>query len=162
HAGYLIAAGRSVTRLPANVDLAGASLFRMAGVSRHGVRLTGIAAGDLVVVIGQGMIGQMSAQAARGRGAAGFSSDLIKLGVEASARYSADRAIDASAEDLLDVVLEESPQGADVVVETTGDSRMFAACRDLIRPEGRICLQGYYPDPIVVDFHSAHLKRPSV
>jgi threonine dehydrogenase-like Zn-dependent dehydrogenase len=59
-------------------------------------------------------------------------------------------------------VLEESPQGADVVIETTGNNRMFAICRELIRPEGRICLQGYYPDPILVDFHPTHLKRPTV
>ena len=32
----------------------------------------------------------------------------------------------------------------------------------LVRHEGRICLQGYYPDPIVIDFHAAHVKRVTV
>ncbi len=162
HVGYIVAAASSVTRVDPEVDLAGAALFRMAGVSRHGVRLAGVASGDIVVVIGQGMIGQMSAQAARERGARVITADLISLRVDASVRYSADRAVDVSAEDLAGVVREEAPKGADVVIDTTGNSGMFETCRELIRPEGRICLQGYYPDPIEIDFHPTHLKRPTV
>ena len=39
HAGYLVAAASEVWRVARDVDLAGASLFHMAGVARHGVRL---------------------------------------------------------------------------------------------------------------------------
>jgi threonine dehydrogenase-like Zn-dependent dehydrogenase len=39
---------------------------------------------------------------------------------------------------------------------------MFARCVDLVRYEGHICLQGYYADPIGVEFHRTHLKRPTV
>ena len=52
---------------------------------------------------------------------------------------------------------EEAPGGADVVIDTTGDHRIFPRCRDLIRHEGRIAMQGYYPDPIQIDFHPTHL-----
>jgi threonine dehydrogenase-like Zn-dependent dehydrogenase len=31
-----------------------------------------------------------------------------------------------------------------------------------VRSEGRICLQGYYPDMLEIDFHPTHLKRASV
>lgn len=162
HVGYLVSDRSAVTRVDPSVDLAGASLFRMAGVSRHGVRLTGVEPEDVVVVIGQGIIGQMSAQAARARGARVITADLIPLRVEASALYSADRAVDVSVEDLQTVVKEEAPDGADVVIDTTGNSGMFGTCLDLVRHEGRICLQGYYPDPIEIDFHPTHLKRPTV
>jgi 2-desacetyl-2-hydroxyethyl bacteriochlorophyllide A dehydrogenase len=162
HTGALVQAREDVVRLDAGVDLGAASLLRMAGVSRHGVRLTGIDAGDLVVVIGQGMIGQMSAQAARARGARVIASDVIDRRLAASAAYSADRVVDASVEDLADVVRVEAPDGADVVIDTTGISGMFATCIDLVRAEGRVCLQGYYPDPIEVRFHPTHLKRPTV
>lgn len=118
--------------------------------------------GDLVVVIGQGLIGQMSAQAARRAGARVIASDLIRSRVTAAASYSADRAIQAPLQDLADVVREEAPGGADVVIDTTGNSRIFLTCVDLVRPEGRICFQGYYPDRFEVDFHAAHLKRPSL
>lgn len=162
HTGHLVAPRSAVTKLDPSLDLAAASLLRMAGVSRHGVRLTGVREGDVVAVIGQGLIGQMSAQAARANGARVIASDLMPARVAVSAKHSADRAVDASTEDLAETVREEAPGGADVVIETTGNARLFLTCVDLVRPEGRICLQGYYPDDIEVDFHPTHLKRPSV
>jgi len=162
HTGALVQTRDDVTPLETGVDLGAASLLRMAGVSRHGVRLTGVEPGDLVVVIGQGMIGQMSAQASRAREARVIASDLIAARLEASSAHSADRVVDASAEDLVAVVREEAPDGADVVIDTTGISSMLATCVDLVRWEGRICLQGYYPDPIEVEFHPTHLTRATV
>ena len=162
HTGYLVAPRSAVTKLDPDLDLASASLLRMAGVARHGVRVTGVYEGDTVAVIGQGLIGQMSAQAARRQGARVISSDLIGSRVAASAKYSADRALDATTEDIAEAIREEAPHGADVVIETIGNARLFLTCVDLVRREGRICLQGYYPDLIEVDFHPTHLKRPTV
>ena len=162
HTGMLVQAREDVTRLDPSADLAAASLLRMAGVSRHGVRLTGVDPGDVVVVIGQGMIGQMSAQAARREGARVIAADVIPARVAASAAHSADRVVDASVEDLAAVVREEAPTGADVVIDTTGIGGMLETCVEYVRREGKICLQGYYPDPIRVEFHPTHLKRATV
>lgn len=159
HSGYLVAPQSAVVTLPVEVDLAEASLYHMAAVSLHGARLTNIQPGEIVLVIGQGMIGQMSAQAARLRGAYVITSEISKLRVELSSRYSADRAVDVSNENLLDVIREETSEGVDVVVDTTGNSEIIGQCLNLVRREGRICLQGYYPDPIEIDFHTTHLKR---
>ena len=160
HAGYLIADRTQVWRVAPEVDLAEASLYHMAGVSRHGVRLTGVKAGDLVAVIGLGMIGQMSAQAARRVGARVIATDLIAVRRDLAAQHSADRVVEAS--ELERAVHEEAPAGADVAIDTTGVSGMFDRCLGLIRREGRIAMQGYYPDPIAVDFHATHLRRPLV
>lgn len=162
HSGYLVAARSQVTPLEPGVDLAAAALYHMAGVSRHGVRLTKVQPGELVAVIGLGMIGQMSAQAARRAGARVIAADLISSRVEAAAKHSADRAVNANAERLEDVIHAENPHGADVVIDTTGDHRLFDRCLGLIRSEGRITMQGYYPDPISIDFHRTHLQRPTV
>lgn len=162
HSGYLVAARSQVTPLASGVDMAAAALYHMAGVSRHGVRLTKIQPGELVAVIGLGMIGQMSAQAARRAGARVVAADLIPQRVEAAAKHSTDRAVNANAELLEDVIRGENPHGADVVIDTTGDHRIFDRCLGLIRCEGRITMQGYYPDPISIDFHRTHLQRPTV
>ncbi len=162
HSGYLVADRASVTKVAPEVDLAEAALYHMAGVSRHGVRLTKVQPGDLVVVIGLGMIGQMSAQAARRVGARVIATDLISLRVELAAKHSADRVVDANAESLEDIVREEASEGADVVIDTTGDHRVFPRCLGLIHREGRIAMQGYYPEPISIDFHPTHLQRPTV
>jgi 2-desacetyl-2-hydroxyethyl bacteriochlorophyllide A dehydrogenase len=160
HSGYLVASRSEVWRVAPEVDLAAASLYHMAGVSRHGVRLAGIRAGDLVVVIGLGMIGQMAAQAARRAGARVIATDLIPERRALAASHSADRVVEP---DEVDTVLRaEAPAGADVVIDTTGIASMFDRCLELVRYEGRIAMQGYYPDPIAIDFHPTHLKRPLV
>lgn len=162
HSGYLVVDADQAWKVSPSVDLAGVSLFHMAGVSRHGVRLTKIQPGDLVVVLGLGMIGQMSAQAARRVGARVIASDLIPIRVELAAAHSADRAVNIDEEDLQDVLRAEAPQGADVVIDTTGISSIFGECLELVKHEGRIAMQGYYPDPIEIDFHPTHLQRPTV
>jgi 2-desacetyl-2-hydroxyethyl bacteriochlorophyllide A dehydrogenase len=162
HAGYLVASRSAVWQVAPEADLAAASLFHMAGVSRHGVRLAKVQPGDLAVVIGLGMIGQMSAQAARRQGARVIATDLIPLRRELAAAHSADRVVDGSAESLEDAVRSEAPDGADIVIDTTGISQMFDRCLELIHREGRIAMQGYYPDPISIDFHPTHIQRPTV
>jgi NADPH2:quinone reductase len=104
HAGILVASRSAVTRVAPDVDLGAAALYHMAGVSRHGVRLANVQPRDLVAVIGLGMIGQMSAQAARTAGARVIAADLIPLRVDAAAKHSADRAFDANVTRLEDAV----------------------------------------------------------
>src|SRR5438093_4686770 len=57
HSGYLVVDRNLATKVAPEVDLAAAALYHMAGVSRHGVRLTKVQPGDLGVVIGLGVIG---------------------------------------------------------------------------------------------------------
>lgn len=162
HSGYSVQDENEVYPLADSVDLEEASLFVLAGVGMHGNRLANVGQGDTVAIFGQGMIGQMSAQCARLRGARVLSCDLLAKRVAASARYSADVAVDGSREDFAAVVRAEKPGGADVVTDTTGRAVMFNACLNLVRREGKIILQGYYPDPIIIDFHPAHAKRIAV
>jgi 3-hydroxyethyl bacteriochlorophyllide a dehydrogenase len=162
HCAHLVARRQEVARLGPDADLAGAALFVMAAVGRHGTRLANVRSGERVLVIGQGMIGQMAAQAARMRGARAIATDLVEQRVALSARHSADRAALVSGDGLTALVREEAPDGMDVVIDTTGNSRMFDTCLALLRREGRLLLQGYYPDPIVIDFHRAHLQRVTV
>ncbi|MFN8525942.1 MAG: zinc-binding alcohol dehydrogenase [Chloroflexota bacterium] len=162
HCAYLTAPRSEVARLGPDADLAAASLFVMAAVGRHGTRLADVSTGERVLVIGQGMIGQMSAQAARRRGAHVVAADLIESRVELSASHSADRAALAAGDALEALVREETEAGFDVVIDTTGNSAMFDTCLALLRREGRLVLQGYYPDPVVIDFHRAHLQRVTV
>jgi len=162
HVGYLVAPRARVTTIPGTVDLADASLYRMAAVSRHGVRLVGVREGDVVCVIGLGLIGQMAAQAARRAGGHVIAGDLIPARVEAAAKNSADVAVDVREVPLAEALRSAAPDGADVVIDTTGVSPMWDTALDLVRHEGRISLQGYYPDPLSIEFHPAHLKRPTV
>jgi 2-desacetyl-2-hydroxyethyl bacteriochlorophyllide A dehydrogenase len=169
-----------------DLNLSEAALGGVAAVALQGVEVSEVRDGDLVVVIGLGIVGQVAAQLSRSRGARVIGSDLLAPRREAASRWSADRVVDPATESLVEVVREErralgDPQGygpagprvsryertrwddvdggADVVIDTAGSSRLVAEWPQLLRRRGRLCLQAYYPDPLVLDFHAIHLKR---
>jgi 2-desacetyl-2-hydroxyethyl bacteriochlorophyllide A dehydrogenase len=162
HSAYLVIDADQATKVAPEVDLAAASMYHMASVSRSGIRISKVQPGDLVALIGLGIIGQMSAQAARRAGARVIATDLIPERCAAAEKYSADRVIDGSTGSLEDAVREEAPEGPDVVIDTTGVASMVNRCRDLVRHEGKIIMQGYYADPIEIDFHPMHITRASM
>lgn len=148
--------------LPEGVDPVAASLAAMVGVALRGNDMLEIRPGDLAVVMGQGLIGQAAAQLARLRGAIVIATDLAAERRALSLANSADYAIDPRVTNLKELVRSLRPNGADVVIDTTGRSAAFAECIDLLRWDGQFLLQGYYPDPITFDFHTTHMKKPRI
>jgi bacteriochlorophyllide a dehydrogenase len=153
---------RTVVPVPDDVDPAAAAVSSLAAVSLRGLNMLRVGIGDLVVVNGQGMIGQGSAQLARLRGATVVAADINPTRLERSRACSADVVVDVREQSLADVVRALKPDGADVVIDTTGRSDQFAPCIDLLRWEGQFLLQGWYPDPITFDFHRTHQKKPTI
>ncbi len=152
----------TIVPVPATVDPVAAAVSSLAAVSLRGLNMLRVEVGNLVVVNGQGMIGQGSAQLARLRGATVVASDMNPARLRISAACSADIVVDTREQTLAEVVKELRPSGADVVIDTTGRSDQFAPCIDLLRWEGQFLLQGWYPDPISFDFHRTHQKKPTV
>jgi 2-desacetyl-2-hydroxyethyl bacteriochlorophyllide A dehydrogenase len=143
-------------------DPVAASLSALPAVSLRGNNMLNIGIGDLVVVTGQGLIGQGNAQLARLQGATVVATDIGAKRLELSRSVSADVVVNVQEEDLAEVVRSIKPAGADVVIETTGRSDQFAPCIDLLRPLGQLLLQAWYPQPISFDFHLTHMKRPTI
>ena len=153
-------------KIPEGVASEDAAMTALVAVPMVGRNLTGVAPGDLVVVLGQGMIGQMAAQLCRIRGARVIGVDVLDQRVELSRNYSADIAVNSAAEDLVPIVHQAQEVGADVVFDCTGRSDLFSLCMEIVRGEcneyakpGRLCMQGFFPDPIPVDFADAHRRR---
>ncbi|MDQ2730239.1 MAG: zinc-binding dehydrogenase, partial [Armatimonadota bacterium] len=148
--------------VPEGADPAAASLAALPGVSLRGLNMLRVNIGDLVVVNGQGLIGQGSAQLARLRGATVIASEMSSARRELSRQHSADIVVNPREQKLSEVVRSIKPAGADIVIETTGRSDMFAPMIDLLRWEGQLLLQGWYPEPITFDFHTTHAKKPTI
>ena len=148
--------------LPDGANLIGAALAALPGVSLRGLNMLNVKIGDLVVVNGQGLIGQGSAQLARLRGATVVATDMSPKRRDLSAAHSADVVVDPRTQNLGEVIRSLKPAGADVVIETTGRADQFAPCVDLLRWEGQLLLQGWYADPITFDFHVTHGKKPTI
>jgi 2-desacetyl-2-hydroxyethyl bacteriochlorophyllide A dehydrogenase len=148
--------------VPDATDPIAAATAYLPAVSLRGIRMVDVEIGDLVVVTGQGLIGAASAQFAKLRGAIVVASDMNPSRLKLSKEHSADIVVNPKEQDLGGVVRSIKPRGADVVIETTGRSDQFAPCVDLLRWEGQILLQGYYPQPITFNFHDTHMKKPRV
>ena len=155
-----------VTKIPDGVDDVEASMGGVTSTPVVGRNLTGPEAGDLVLVLGQGMIGQMAAQLYREKGARVMTADILDDRVELSRKVSADIAINAQTEDVAAAVHAEQAAGADIVVECAGRSESMplmleavrGACNDSEKP-GKICMQGYFVNPIEINFDDAHHRR---
>lgn len=159
HVGYGVLDATQVYRLPPEADAEEAALWVMAGVGLHGARMTSLKAGENVALIGLGMIGQMAAQAARRRGAQVMAYDRTPRRVTLAAEHSADVAMGGDLESFVDAVHRSWNEGADVVVDTSSRVAIWDTCLRLVRREGRINLQGYYPGAFSIDSHRAHVHR---
>lgn len=155
-----------VVPIPDSVSDEEATMVGLASVPVVGRDLTGVLPDDLVVVLGQGMIGQSAAQLCRAQGAKVITADPLQQRVELSESYSSDIAVNIRLEDLASVVFNESSSGADVVFECAGRSDTMDLILDIVRggcndseKSGKVCMQGYFPNPITIDFHAAHMRR---
>lgn len=163
HTSHCVFDYEKAVKLPSNIDPEEATLSWLIGVSNLGCNIVGINAGDLVVVIGQGIVGQMAVQLAKIKGARVIACDLIDKRVEFSRQYSnADIAINPRKEDLKKVVTNEKKEGADVVIEATGHTKLLDQAIDLLRVRGRLSLGGYYPGKITFTFDPPHFKQISM
>lgn len=163
HMQMLISDYESTILIEDGVDSQEAVFSGMPAVSMRGFGYLKTKPGDKVVVLGQGMIGQMSAQLSRIHGLYVMATDNLPLRVDFSKKYSADQAAIATCRNIVDWVMEQTEgKGADIVIDTTGVPSIFQHCVELVRHQGQIVMQGWYPEPIPVNFHLTHLKEPTV
>lgn len=153
---------RPPLRVPEGVDPVGAALTAMVAVGLGGIQQIRVELGDVVLVSGQGLIGQAAAQLARRRGALVITTELSPTRVRLSREHSADRAVDLGVDDLDAVLAELAPHGLDVVIESTGRSDQVAPAIERLRTGGTLLLQGYYKQHIDLDFHPTHIKKPTI
>jgi 2-desacetyl-2-hydroxyethyl bacteriochlorophyllide A dehydrogenase len=148
--------------VPDGLDPVAAALAAMPAVSLRGVNMLPVSLGDVAVVYGQGLIGQAAAQLMRLRGAMVIAVDTNEQRLELSRQYAAEQTVNPGDRKVSDVLATLAPDGADIVIDTTGVAKLFSQFVDLLRVDGHLLLQGWYPQPISFDFHDTHLKRPRI
>jgi alcohol dehydrogenase len=121
-----------------------------------GVMNGGVQPGDTVAIVGAGPIGLAAVLTAKlftpGRIVV---IDPAQPRLEKALELGADVAIDNSAEDAVERVMELTEQlGADVAMEAVGIPETFELCADLVRPGGRVANIGVHGHPATL-----HLER---
>ncbi len=136
---YVGLAAKSVHVLPAHLPLAEATLIETLATVRHAQARVNLAAGESVVVLGQGTTGLLHARLAVLAGADPVivvSRSRWKL--DLALRMGVRHAIDVAAETAVaEVTRLTGGIGADVVIDTVGGAAALTAGIDMLRPGGR-------------------------
>jgi L-iditol 2-dehydrogenase len=121
-----------------------AAMLEAVSVALHAVHLSGDDQGMTALVIGAGMIGLLTMQAARALGYAKvIIADIDATRLELARTLGADAMLHLSGEELIAAVFEKTGgHGADVVLEAVGRNATVGAAIDCVRKGGTVVLIG--------------------
>jgi 2-desacetyl-2-hydroxyethyl bacteriochlorophyllide A dehydrogenase len=131
---------RYVHPLPPQLVLENATLIETLATVRHAQERLGIAAGESVVVVGQGTTGLLHTRLAVLAGANPvIAVSRTRWKLEMAERMGAHHALDSGAEGAVGEVLRlTAGAGADVVIDTAGGAATLKAGMEMLRPGGRL------------------------
>ena len=143
-AEYLAVPERILYPLPESMSFPEAAMLEAVSVALHAVRVTGDIKGQTALVIGAGMIGLLTMQAARAAGAGRvIIADIDTTRLNLARSLGADEALNLSGADLTQEILNQTGGfGADVVFEAVGRNETIATAIDSVRKGGTVTLIG--------------------
>lgn len=133
------------------------SCFTVLGtVALLGVKLANVKLGESVLIVGQGIVGQLALQLARLSGAAPvIVADLYGNRLDASATYGADYVINSKESDLEEEIRAiTSGRGVNVVIEASGNPEVFPAALRVAGKLGRIVVLGSPRGKAILDLYT--------
>jgi L-gulonate 5-dehydrogenase len=126
-----------------------AAMIEPVSIGVHAAGRSGVVAGDSVVVLGAGPIGQAVLLAARDAGARVLVTDRFASRLGLASELGAERTVDASTEDVAAAVDDwTAGEGPTVVVEATGVPAVLESAIDLVAPSGTVVCVGLSNDAV--------------
>jgi L-iditol 2-dehydrogenase len=143
-AEYVVVPQRILYRLPDTLSFPEAAMLEAVSVALHAVRLSEMHGGETAMVIGAGMIGLLTLQAARAAGAARvLITDLDPTRLKLAKEMGADETLHLSGAELIAEVMRlTAGKGVDVVLEAVGRNETISAAIDCVRKGGTVTLIG--------------------
>jgi L-iditol 2-dehydrogenase len=131
-------------KLPEGLGFAEAAMLEAVSVALHAVKISNLAGGETALVIGAGMIGLLTLQAARVAGCSKvFVADIDTSRLQSAMELGADETICASGAELVEETLRLTEQrGVDLVLEAVGRNQTIDAAIDCVRKGGTVTLIG--------------------
>ena len=150
YAQYNVYSIKSINKMPTNVSFRAGALVDTAGVTLHGMELSGVTPGGVAVIIGPGPIGLIAMRFARLLGAA----RIIVVGrgarLQAANKLGADETINFEEEDPVTRVRDlTAGLGVDEVFECSGAKGTFNQAVRMVRKGGKIALLGVPPEHVM-------------
>ncbi len=147
HAEYVDVPRNLVVPLPDGVDFGPASTVALGGIALQGVRRANPTLGEIVVVFGVGIVGQLAAQLLRAAGARVIAVDLDDRRLELASRLGSEIALNPTKEDAVKAVLHfTGGHGADAVLfcAATSRSETLSEAFAMTRRKGRLIMVGVW------------------
>jgi L-iditol 2-dehydrogenase len=143
-AEYIAVPERILYHLPEAMSFPEAAMLEAVSVALHAVHVTGDVKGQTVLVIGAGMIGLLTMQAARAAGAARVMiADIDATRLNLASSLGNDGVFNLSGAELTQEILKQTGgAGADVVLEAVGRNETIATAIDSVRKGGTVTLIG--------------------
>jgi L-iditol 2-dehydrogenase len=143
-AEFVVVPQRILYHLPASISFAEAAMLEAVSVALHAVRVSEAKGGETALVIGAGMIGLLTLQAARAAGCAQvFISDVDATRLGLATKVGADKTLHASGAKLLAEIQKlTGGRGVDLVYEAVGRNETVASAIDCARKGGTVTLVG--------------------
>jgi L-iditol 2-dehydrogenase len=143
-AEYIAVPERILYHLPKAMSFPEAAMLEAVSVALHAVHVTGDVKGQTLLVIGAGMIGLLTMQAARAAGAAQVMiADIDATRLNLARSLGNDGTFNLSGAELTQEILKQTGGvGADVVLEAVGRNETIATAIDSVRKGGTVTLIG--------------------
>jgi 2-desacetyl-2-hydroxyethyl bacteriochlorophyllide A dehydrogenase len=145
-AEYMLMPIRHLYKVPDDISLEEAALIEPTSIAFAGLKNSNAISGKKVLIIGTGPIGLAAIPFAKTMGAEKiFISGRKPYKLNVGKNMGAEVTINATKEDLIKIVMEETGgKGADIVLETSGNTDVFSQCIDVVTRGGMVTLIGFY------------------
>ena len=143
-AEYIAVPARILYRLPEEMSFPEAAMLEAVSVALHAVRITGEVQGKTALVVGAGMIGLLTMQAARAAGCSQVMiADVDQTRLELAKELKADHVLCLSGATLTREILQRTDKlGVDIVFEAVGRNETISTSIDSVRKGGTVTLIG--------------------
>lgn len=160
-AEYVTVPARIAYHLPEGLPFAHAALIEAVSVAVHAVSLTPITLNDTVLIVGAGMIGLLTLQAAKLAGAGEvFVVDIDDRRLELARKLGATRTFNSENRSIPDDLLQLTMgRGADVALECVGTSTTVKLAIDMVCKGGAVTLVGNITPVIEVGLQSVVTRQ---
>jgi len=163
HAEYVCVPAVLAAKLPDSISSEEATLVALTTTAQHCIRRASIQYGDIIAVIGVGVLGYLCVQHAKNCGASRvIAIDINDKRLAYTKAAGADIIINPDKENPPVVIKEKCRILADVVIDVSGSNSIVGLALDMLRERGRIVLLGWHTDSVIFPFEDFYFKEATI
>ncbi len=160
-AEYVVVPERIIYPLSANFSFNEAAMLEAVSVALHGVKVSEVKGGETALVIGAGMIGLLTLQAARAAGCARvLIADVDASRLKLAKQVGADEVLHCSGAELVAEVMRlTNSRGVDLALEAVGRNETVNGAIDCTRKGGKVTLIGNIMPEVTLPLQQVVVKQ---